>query len=100
MKRSFAISVFLPLAALASAQSRSAFAVAAAGNVDTGPSLFGFQTAASGGSAVAVNPNKSFSGYDSDYDVDTMVFSGSATGSAEYGRLHTSVDGKVANTIY
>lgn len=54
----------------------------------------------SAGSMVTLDSTKSWTGWDSDYDEQTMTFGLKGTAVSEYGQLKTSLDAKVTNPYY
>lgn len=57
-------------------------------------------TLSGGGSPVSASYSGSFTGMDGSGNTRTMSFSGTASGSAQYGQLHASASGTVTNTYY
>ncbi|GEM_PF-6898886 len=93
----------LAVASSASAQSLNTYVQVGAGNLaaDGSIPIWRFNQNSSGiGAAVTASGSGSFSGLDSQGNAQTMTFSGSAAGKAEYGRLHSSARGIITNPYY
>jgi hypothetical protein len=91
------VAAFAAQAGLAQS-STSAIAVELAGNASTANVTLADQS--TNGSTATVAVNQSFSGMDGNNQNQTMIFTGSTTASADYGRLHVYTTGTLTNSYY
>ena len=96
------LAVSLMSALSASAQSLSSYTEVGAGNLtDNGIPIYRFDSQGNNtGAALTASGSGSWTGLDSHNVQQTMTFSGTASGKAEYGRLHASAQGTITNPYY